>query len=173
MSTYTSSTENTLQAGLQKAKLNNYRTLIEEMILPKFKIGDCFVTLTFKEGYKYNEVSYSEKLKKFSQKLNRAIYGKSYDKGRIFLNIVPIAEFSNSQGLHIHILLQRPEPNDRYKGSFEALIKRIWLSMNWGTQSCAQDIRDIYDVEGAVKYITKQIYSSNDALRFDINNCKW
>ena len=174
MPTYTAPTKNTLQVGLRQSNIQQYRDAIREMLLPYFTIGDLFVTLTFNDQYKYNELKHSEKLKKFYQKINRAVFGKDYDKGRKVLKTVSIAEYNNSQGVHVHMLLEQPEASDRFRGDFAALIKSTWVAMNWGTVKCAQDVRSIHETVGnVIDYMTKKIKTPDQLIRMDINNTKW
>lgn len=174
MPTYTAPTKNTLQVGLRQSNIQQYRSAIKDMLMPHFKVGDLFVTLTFDAQYKFNEVKHSELLKKFYQKINRAVFGKDYDKGRKVLKTVSIAEYNNSQGVHVYMLLEQPEASNRFRGDFAALIKSTWVSMNWGTVKCAQDVKSIYEnVGNVIDYMTKQIKTADQLIRMDINNTKW
>jgi hypothetical protein len=158
--------------------INNKANVIEQLkkwISPHFKDTDCFVTLTFQPYVKLNEIECSRDVKCLLDRLNRAIYGKAGDvrKKRSrskYLKSCPVFEQNLSEGVHVHMLLERPEDESRFTGDFDKLIIDTWYQLGRSGNKNAQDVRPSYCVEGAVIYMTKQIKTGNGYLNFDFNN---
>lgn len=159
-----------------RCSVNNAQTLPEvfkSWVGENFKVGDCFVTLTFKPTIKFDESSRSADIKRFLQRLNRIIFGKAFDYGHKKLNSCPVFELNYSDGVHVHMLLERPEANIRFDGDFDKLIIDTWYSMKNAGIKKAQDVRTCFDVNGALGYMSKQMRTGNKFIWLDANNLNW
>lgn len=152
------------------------RETIKNWITPYFKVGDCFVTLTFKPTIQYNEQKRSKDLTMFLTRLNREIYGKAFDKGFKKLRSCPIFEVNNNEVVHVHMLLERPLISSRFTGDFNQLIVDTWYGMKNAGIKKAQDVRTCFDIDGVVNYMMKQIRTGSNfstgysQLKGDFNN---
>jgi hypothetical protein len=158
------------------ASINSGQQLRQEFkkwVEPNFKNGDVFVTLTFKPTIKFDEVKRSLDVQKFLTRLNRTVYGKAFDKGRERLNSCPIFEHNYSDGVHVHMILERPAETDRWNGRFENLVMDTWLEMDNAGVRKAQDAGNCFDVSGLIGYMTKQIKTGDKLIKLDANNLHW
>lgn len=167
---YNPQEKNTLQVRKRQSRQPFLMAGLIEMLSPRFSLNDCFVTLTFNEDVQFHEVKHGEKLNRFYHKLNRAVFGKLYDRGIKKLNSVSVAEYNTSQGLHVHMLLERPAANERFDGDFEELVINTWVATNYGVVKSAQDVRPVHALEGGVEYMAKQINRADDMLRVDFSH---
>lgn len=149
------------------------RETFKNWVAPNFKVGDCFVTLTFKPTIKFDESRCSKDVNSFLNWLNRIVYGKSFDKGIKQLKSCPIFEYNYSQGVHVHMLLERPIDNSRFNGDFDKLIIDTWYDMDNAGIKKAQDVRDCYDVQRVMAYMSKQLRIGDSFLKYDVNNFHW
>lgn len=142
----------------------------KKWITPNFKTGDCFVTLTFKPSIKFDESSRSKDVSRFLIRLNRRIYGKSFDNKVKQLRSCPIFEHNYSHGVHVHMVLERPIANTRFYGDFDKLVIDTWYEMDNAGIKKAQDVRECYDVNSLMGYLSKQVKNGDGCLNYDINN---
>lgn len=142
-------------------------------VTPNFKVGDCFVTLTFKPTIKFDESSRSKDVNSFLNRLNRKIYGKAFDNKTKQLRSCPIFEYNYSDGVHVHMLLERPLDKSRFCGDFDKLVIDTWYSMDNAGIKKAQDVRDCYDVHRVMGYMSKQVKTGDSYLKYDVNNFHW
>jgi hypothetical protein len=141
-----------------------------EWILPNFKIGDYFVTLTFKPTVKFDDSRRSKDVTHLLNKLNRIVYGKKFDKRTKQLKSFVMFENNCSDGTHIHMILERPVDKSRYSGDFDKLIVDSWYKMNCSGNKNAQKVLPCFDVNRLIRYMTKQIKNENNLERLDVNN---
>lgn len=172
MSTYTAPTEKTLRAGLRQSKPDSRKELID-WVSPNFNENDYFVTLTFRPNILFDEAARSLDVRHFLNRLNRKIYGKQFDRGLKRLKCFPVFEFNNSDGLHVHMLLERPADESRLDRAFEATVIEVWTNLNNGGIPKAQDVRDTFDIKRLLSYMSKQIRTSDKLIRVDANNIHW
>lgn len=172
MSGYIQQEKNTSQVGLGQAQQSSQQQLID-WALPHFSDNDSFVTLTFKPGIPFDEAQRSIDVKQFLKRLNRKVFGKQYDKHHKKLKCFPVFEFNNSDGLHVHMLLERPDDTSRLYLPFEATVIETWCSMENTGIPKAQDVQNLYAVKRALGYCTKQIRTPDKLLRVDVNNAHW
>jgi hypothetical protein len=160
------------EAGNRWRQQQELKSQFKEWVGQKFNEGDCFVTLTFKPSIQFDETKRSLDVKHFLKRLNRKVYGKAFELKHAQLKCAPIFEFNCADGIHVHIILERPEYMDRFNGRFEDLVIDTWLEMDNAGVRKAQDARTCYNVDGALGYMTKQINISGH-IRFDYNNFYW
>lgn len=171
MPAYTTSAGKTSQAGLRQSASDSRKALID-WIKPNFSDSDYFVTLTFKPYIQFDEAARSLDVKHFLKVLNRKVYGKAYERG-VRLRCCPVFEFNYSDGLHVHMLLERPTNISRLDLSFEETVIETWASMQNGGVPKAQDVRECYDIKRLLSYLTKQIRTDDKLIRVDANNLHW
>ena len=157
------------------ATLPKFRNIeaFKQWVVPHFKEVDThFVTLTFNPNVKFEEVASSAKVSLFLKRLNRRVFGKAYDKGYCGLKSLPVFELNHADGLHVHMLLERPATIKNSTKNFEDLIKEIWCEINYEVIKGAQDIRPCSNLDKLLSYMTKQT-RFNDNMRLDFNNFNW
>lgn len=131
------------------------------------------ITLTTKR--RPDDIALSIEVSKTLHRVNTALFGTHYSrKKRMMLATVAVQERSINQGLHTHILVGVPEGSLSLKAhpsrvAVPTLITSLWTQMDdRGRRSVhAQDARDIFDFDGAIRYITKTIRSHDDLTRAD------
>lgn len=131
------------------------------------------VTLTTKR--KLDEIGMSREVAELFHRVNAALFGNLYRrKKRMKLATFAVQERTINQGLHTHIIVGVPTGSLSLKAlpcmvSVTDLIKSTWTKLDErGRRSAdAQDARDIYDLEGAIRYILKTIRSSESMTRVD------
>lgn len=172
MSTHIVSELNALQAGLHQSVETPLQIAYREMLQPHFGIGDYQVTLTFGSDYCFNDIKASKKLKKFLNIINRKIYGVAFDKGHKFLKSASVFEPNESDGWHIHMLLESPKSTHRFDGDFAQLLIDTWVKNNWDIVHKGQCVQLITETpEEAIKYMTDSIKAKQQE-RFDVLNFK-
>ncbi len=169
MSTHTISELNALQAGLHQPKKSATQLALINMLLPKYKLGDYFVTLTFSSEYNFEDIRANKKVHKFLHSINRKIFGVKYDKKYKQLKSDFVYEQNYSQGWHIHMILEMPEQTNRFDGDFDKLIYRTWQQMNWSVVQQAQKVISITEtLENVLGYMMKKITAENQHQRFGV-----
>lgn len=171
MSRYTTQKNNQSQVGLGQPQPCSRQQFID-WIAPHFSQRDLFVTLTFNPGIAFDEAKRSLDVKHFMKRLNRKVFGKGTDRGQR-LRCCPIFEFNNSDGLHVHMLLEKPADTSRLSSSFKQTVIDTWVTMDYTGIPKAQDVRDCFDVKRLLHYVTKQIRTDDKLLRIDTNNMHW
>jgi hypothetical protein len=146
---------------------------LNDWITPNFKVGDCLVTLTYKPSIKFDEARCSKDVNGLLNRLNRIIYGKSFDKGLKRLRCCPVFEYNQSQGVHVHMLLERPVDKSRFNGDFDKLVIDTWYRMDNAGIKKAQDVRDCYAIQSLMAYMSKQTRIGDNLLKYDVNNFYW
>lgn len=129
----------------------------------------CAVTLTFKPTIKYDQIHRSKDVRHFLNRLNRRVYGKSFTNGAR-LKCIPVFESNLSDGVHVHMFLERPTCSDRLGCSFEEAIHSEWSKLDYAGVRKAQDVRDCFCVGGWADYITKEIRDADMLSKLDIAN---
>lgn len=88
-----------------------------------------------------------------------------------------VQERSIDQGLHTHVLVGVPDGSLGLKTipcrtSVPTLITNTWVALDErGRRSAnAQDSQDIYDLEGARRYVMKTIRSAANLIDYDFLN---
>ena len=110
-------------------------------------------------------------------RVNKALFGPAYARHRrMSLAVLAVQEFSYSQELHTHALIGIPVGGRECKAhktnlTFAELVTSTWCGLDHGGLPQAQDIQQIYDLNGASRYIMKTIYSAKSLDRIDVNNC--
>lgn len=169
MSVHTVSELNALIAGLHNFSRSPTQSTILKWLLPKYKIGDYFVTLTFGEDYVFDNVRATSKVKLFLQKINRAVFGKAYDQKYKVLKSDFVFEQNASNGWHIHMLLEKPESNKPIVADLQKFILRTWVGINWNVVQKAQKVLVIDEtLEKVIDYMTKQITKENQSQRLGV-----
>ena len=169
-STYTLSNENTLQVGLHQSTRERITASFKEWISPHFNDKDYFVTLTFRSWVKFDEVRCSADIKHFLKSINRKVYGKANIKKGMQLKCFPIFELNHSDGVHVHMMLQKPNDIARLHMPFEALVIETWQNMRCGGVRKAQDITPCNGVTTRIGYQSKQINTADKLLKMDVHN---
>ncbi|MBX7135394.1 MAG: hypothetical protein K1X67_22215 [Fimbriimonadaceae bacterium] len=131
------------------------------------------VTLTTKR--RLDEIAMSAEVTKLFHRANTILFGTHYSrKKQMMLATVAVQEWSVNQGLHTHILVGVPEGSLSLKAHpcrvpVPTLLTSLWTELDErGRRSAAaQDARDIFDFDGAIRYITKTIRSPDDQTRAD------
>lgn len=138
-----------------------------------FREGDCFVTLTFKPGYRADRITQTKDLEVYLRHLSHKVFGKRFRKKRRQLKCFPVFERSHRDGWHIHMLMERPNDSRLNSAAFDDAVKGVWTRMHCGGTFETQDIRPITDPERLIRYLTKQSQSNGEALldRIDFGNC--
>ena len=170
MSTYTLSNENTLQVGLQQSTRERITASFKAWISPHFNDKDYFVTLTFRSWVKFDEVRCSADIKHLLKSINRKVYGKANIKNGMQLKCFPIFELNHSDGVHVHMMLQKPNDIARLQMPFEALVIETWQNMRCGGVRKAQDITPCNGVTTRIGYQSKQINTADKLLKMDVHN---
>lgn len=168
MSRYTAPENNQSQDWYAQSILNSRQQMVD-WISSHFSDHDLFVTLTFKPDIAFDEAKRSLDVKHFLKRLNRKVFGKGIDRGRQ-LRCCPIFELNHSDGLHVHMVLERPADTSRLNSSFKQTVIDTWVAMDYTGIPVAQDIRDCYDVKRLLYYMTKQIRTDDKLQRIDTNN---
>lgn len=110
-------------------------------------------------------------------RVNRALFGTAYSRHRrMSLAVFAVQEFSYSQELHTHALVGIPAGGRECKAhksslTFPELIKSTWCQLDHGGLPKAQDVQELYDLDGARRYLTKTIRDLDSLDRIDVNNC--
>ncbi len=172
MSTQVPSELNALKAGSHQYSTPKCQIDIQEWASSNFNVNDHFITLTYRQYVNRNEVERSSDIKHFLNKLNRKVFGMAYVKGHIRLKTFPVFEINKSGGLHVHMVVGRPESILLSK-PLEELAKEAWLSMKCGGSPKAQDVRNCYEVMGLIGYNCKQIKLNDKLLMLDVLNIHW
>ena len=171
MSMYTEHTKTSHNVNNKESIWETYKN----WVIPNFKNGDCFVTLTFQPYVRLDEVECSRDVKCFLNRLNRTIYGKAADntrkhKSRKSLKCIPVFEENSSQGVHVHMLLGQPDDKSRFDGDFKKLVIDTWYKLGRAGNKKAQDVQASYDIVGVLGYMNKHIKLGDRYLNLDVNN---
>lgn len=129
----------------------------------------CAVTLTFRPSIKYDQILRSKDVRHFLNRLNSRVYGKSFSKGAR-LKCIPVFESNLSDGVHVHMFLERPMDTNRLGCTFEEAIFSEWSKLDYAGVRKAQDVRDCICVSGWAGYITKEIRDGDMLSKLDIAN---
>ncbi len=138
-----------------------------EWVVPFFKQGDFALTLTFKPTFHQNKLGFQHSfvwayktIGHYLNLVNRKMVGWHSSKPKRRLNYFGTLETNSSNGLHFHIILERPTYMKIPKHeSFSVLINE-WVGMREGGLKHAQWIEPVRDVKDWVYYITKDLDSS-------------
>jgi len=169
MLSYNPSASNRLQVESERRSLLTRQALVD-WIKPSFAPTDCFVTLTYPDYVKYQEVERSADVTQFLKRLNRKVFGKGAEIGKKRLKSCPIFEFNVSDGLHLHMLLEKPTDAPRLEQTFEHTVIDTWTKMKRGGVAMAQDVRSCLNTVDRLIYQTKQIKSGDTLTRVDFLN---
>jgi hypothetical protein len=117
---------------------------------------------------------------KFYKKLNIATFG---EKSRKSVKMAFSLERHKHEGYHLHILSEDPieritNQDRKNKFNYKEIIKEQWEKADRGAArislSCPDKkswFKKIYDTEGIIEYITKEIKQGrSDVIQWDINN---
>lgn len=158
------------------------RGLMESCRFPREErfIRSCpnryLITLTTKR--RLDNIQMSREVTKLFDRVNLALYGNHYRrKKRMMLATFAVQERSINQGLHTHLLIGVPEGSLSLKAhpclmSVPDLIMSTWIKLDergWRSAN-AQDARDIYDFDGARRYVMKTIRSAEFWDNVDVLN---
>jgi len=145
---------------------------IADWLLPGLKGRDLlFVTLTSRYKIKKDELSLA--ISKLVHRVKRKVFGR---KGEgTHLATVVILEPSYQHGVHAHLILENPYSVTTSKKFHSTvpiakLITQEWAALGLGGSSAAQDTQAVYDLDGAVAYLSKTIGGTRVLDRLDINN---
>ena len=146
----------------------NLRTIIQGYLHTLPLDGCLGVSLTLKQcvaGAFLDEIRASQNLRQFMNRVNRATYGKAFQRFGRRLNVIPSLESSSSNRLHYHLILQSPCPEDPNRA--EQLIEYAWTSTRYGYQQT--HVHHQID-HGWTDYITK-LKTASDGI--DWENFHW
>ena len=110
-------------------------------------------------------------------RVNRSLFGTAYSRHRrMRMAVLAVQEFSYHQEIHTHLLIGIPPGGRNCKAhqpsaDFASLMVSTWCGLDHGGLPPGQDVRPIFDLNGASKYITKTIYSTSQLDYVDVNNC--
>jgi len=148
------------------------RQHIAEWLLPGLKGRDLiFVTLTSRRRVDKNELSRA--ISKLIHRVKRKVLGRRGEGTQ--LATVVVLEPSYQHGVHAHLILENPyavvtPKKFRSTIPIAELITREWAALGFGGSSAAQDTQAVYDLDGAVAYLSKTIGGTRVLDRLDINN---
>jgi hypothetical protein len=137
------------------------------------------VTLTVKQriegqfrksfSSKVDKESLSVNIRHFMNRLNKSVYGSSFNRYDKRLSVIPVFEGNDLIRNHIHLTLQRPDHIDLV--TFEKLISDSWLKTKYGYQNIC--VKEIYDYRGWLDYQLKsKSKGSNVSCFIDWGNLK-
>jgi len=119
-------------------------------------VGVCLIDL--------DEVRLRTNFRHFSNRLNKKVYGKSFERfGKRIKMIVVEEGGKNGIRLHQHTVIETPPHIDQQQ--FKTLIRNIWTNRTlWGYNNIHFDVPNETkgDVEGWINYITKSKTKGKD-----------
>jgi hypothetical protein len=130
-----------------------------------------FITLTAR--LEVDRPILSRAIAQLIRRVKRKILGRKAEQAPVAC--FAILEPSYRHGVHAHVLLEDP----RSVGSAKAfptampiaqLIAEEWGRLDVGGARWAQDIQPVYDLDGALTYLTKTIGGASMLDRLDINS---
>ena len=124
---------------------------------------DLFVTLTFNRDV---SIPFARKqLEHFNLRLSQKVYGrKAVSAGRR----VVMAAFLEEQGygrLHWHLLIEKACKTTTFRGLPKEYVKKCWRECAGHDKQV--DVKDIFDLEGAIHYDSKEMKFDPDTLYVD------
>lgn len=150
--------------------MSNQKLQIEDM--KKFiqmDVLDTFVTLTFNK--KMDKINASVTLEKVRRAVERELFGRRTSQRLI---MVPFFEYSQSNHLHYHIMIKKPD-SVKYRQLKDSLEKHWMRTPNAGKYSMLkkgwfQDIRTDEDRDKVFSYSSLKSVGFNPNLNCDFNN---
>lgn len=144
-------------------KKNSISDEVRKWIKQHFNDQDIAVTLTFrpteyqyKAGYSPNIIWFSSSIRSYLNRLNYKILGRRYKNGHR-LKSVNTFELNGSEGIHCHMIIQRPNPVMSRIPSDNTVqeIENCWTSMKCSGYRRANRVDLIWDSDGWVDYLFK------------------
>ena len=128
------------------------------------------ITLTQKQIVDHqhiDDISSSDNLRHFMNRLNAAVYGKRFRRFNKRLSVFVVRENSADVRHHLHLMLERPP----YicVDDFRYLIFTCWSKTQFGHFNVKVD--EAYDLSGWTDYILKHKTKSNWYDAIDWENC--
>ncbi|MCG7598632.1 hypothetical protein MHM84_02410 [Halomonas sp. McH1-25] len=164
-----STTPNSSEQKMEKLKKEIY-----EMV--KKHPWDYFITLTFKHAIN-DRIKVNSITRKFINELSIKCFGSRSNKR---LRIIPVIENHGFEGLHVHALIENPKerigsPERKENFILRDSVIEAWIGVDAKTAnptlSCFEQdewIKKIYDTEGLVNYLLKQLSAHPEAVQWDL-----
>ena len=152
--------------------LKQYRNALLTFInFPSWKNATA-VTLTFKQVFhsiagsmRLTSEYASKNVRHFLNQINRKYFGNASKRYGKRIAVFPVMETSVEGRLHYHLLIDRPVHIEPVR--FEADIRRIWRSTDWGYDQIHIDHKPN---EGWIYYLTKYSQKPEYDLSIDLAN---
>lgn len=130
-------------------------------------LNDYFVTLTFKYGYKNNEVQRSCDLRRYFFMLDRAILGKNAKNRGRKLYRYAVFELTKGGHLHVHILLENPSSVHVQESAHKRLILSTWQKLDCSGSELANKVMHIVETPEHVEAYIHKFARVSNSLMFD------
>lgn len=124
---------------------------------------DYFVTLTF--AYDVSKAIAVSALKACMWHVNKQVYGRGVKHKVNQLTVFPFIETSAIDGLHFHLLVK--QPHNQQNVNLRKIFRQKWQAIDvHGFATFKQDewFKEIDNLDGIAKYVTKQTHGNNRPL---------
>jgi hypothetical protein len=140
-----------------------------------YAIRFCAVTFTCKQALplrsggveRLTHAKLSKAIGVFLKHLQCDVYGKAYSRHGRRLAVIPVIEEGAKGRLHVHMLLEMPDP-ERSKLSgeaFEKHVARLWRDLQWARKEARIDrLESCSDARRFTSYILKDMRRNDAAL---------
>ena len=134
------------------------------------------ITLTMKQfcdGESLDEINASRNMRHFLSRLNKTVFGSSFQRFDLRVNVMPVQECT--ERIHYHLLIEIPtyrNGTDVDRESFEMEMKECWQKTKFGYwETCIKRLDDADSLLKWSNYITK--FKNNDSDQLDWENYHW
>lgn len=131
-----------------------------------------FTLKQFSEGEQLDEINASRNMHHFLNRLNKRMFGKSFQRFGLRVNVMPVQECTDR--IHYHLLVEIPSfinGNDHDRKAFKSTLEECWHKTKFGyLETCIKELNDADSLKKWSQYITK--FRNKDS-ELDWENYHW
>lgn len=143
-----------------------------EMVVPKFKLNDFAVTLTFSEDHIPDPQHRSTDIRNYLRRVNGGLLGGNRFKKGERLKCASVFEMNAcGTAIHLHMILENPTVGRIAEQDRLPYLLDEWMAMRCSGSRAANDVQLVDDVGGWASYMFKCIKPHN-AYMADVENWK-